>query len=161
MRGRHESGDGRNRLEACHRAGVEPHFWTFDGDDPVAFILSVNVHRRHLSKGQRAMAVAKAYSDYTLREQAKRADASRGLISHAAVVLEWAPDLADQVLAGGSLDQAYEVAQERKRLSAAVKLAIEEIGPAACDLGVQAWSTDLTLCRCADEMENVRLPVWR
>jgi ParB-like chromosome segregation protein Spo0J len=52
--------DGRNRLEACRQAGVKPTFRTLNGQDPIAFIISSNVRRRHLSKGQQAMAVAKA-----------------------------------------------------------------------------------------------------
>src|SRR5262245_6875840 len=52
--------DGRNRLEACRRAGVEPYFWTYTGDDVAAFIVSTNIHRRHLTQGQRAMAIVKA-----------------------------------------------------------------------------------------------------
>ena len=55
--------DGRNRMEACRRAGVEPIFEELDGGDPVDFILSLNVRRRHLTKGQRAMAVAMAYQE--------------------------------------------------------------------------------------------------
>ena len=55
--------DGRNRLEACRRAGVEPIFEELAGGDPVDFILSLNVRRRHLTKGQRAMAVAMAYQE--------------------------------------------------------------------------------------------------
>ena len=48
--------DGRNRLEGWERAQVEPTFITLNGQDPVAFIISSNVTRRHLSKGQQAMA---------------------------------------------------------------------------------------------------------
>jgi ParB-like nuclease family protein len=47
--------DGRNRLAACKLAEVEPHYREFDGDDPIAYVLSANVHRRHLTTGQRAM----------------------------------------------------------------------------------------------------------
>jgi hypothetical protein len=36
--------DGRNRAEACERAGVEPTTVTYDGD-PVLFSLSKNKHR--------------------------------------------------------------------------------------------------------------------
>lgn len=48
--------DGRNRLAACHLAGVEPTFRTLEScADPVGFVLSVNVRRRHLSTSQLAM----------------------------------------------------------------------------------------------------------
>lgn len=45
--------DGRNRYEACEMAGVEPKFEKLNGHDAKAFILSVNVNRRHLNAGQR------------------------------------------------------------------------------------------------------------
>lgn len=57
--------DGRNRLAACEMAGVEPHFEELNGSDPVAYILSANLARRHMTKGQRAMAAARVYTEYT------------------------------------------------------------------------------------------------
>jgi hypothetical protein len=45
--------DGRNRREACRRAGIVPDYVLLDGADPVAYILSANINRRHMSKGQR------------------------------------------------------------------------------------------------------------
>lgn len=47
--------DGRNRARACERAGVEPHYTPFQGEekDLVAFIISANIHRRHLTSEQK------------------------------------------------------------------------------------------------------------
>jgi len=48
--------DGRNRRLACEEAGVEMRWVMFDQEDELAFVVSKNIHRRHLNPGQRAMA---------------------------------------------------------------------------------------------------------
>ncbi len=48
--------DGRSRLAACEMAGVKPRFVEWDGEgSPVAWVLSQNLYRRHLSSSQRAV----------------------------------------------------------------------------------------------------------
>ncbi len=54
--------DGRNRLVACQRAEVEPDFeyWNRADDNisPTAWVISKNLHRRHLTPSQAAMVAA-------------------------------------------------------------------------------------------------------
>ncbi len=52
--------DGRNRLKACEELGLEPETCELGADqDPVAYVMSANLHRRHLTTAQRSMAAAK------------------------------------------------------------------------------------------------------
>ncbi|WP_295391864.1 hypothetical protein [uncultured Thiodictyon sp.] len=59
--------DGRHRARACNELGIVPQYEEWSGSDPVAFVLSENLHRRHLDASQRAAVVAAAES-YSTRE---------------------------------------------------------------------------------------------
>ena len=61
--------DGRHRWQACLSAGVDPRFEEFVGNDPVSYVLSKNLHRRHLTSAQKAAIAAEALP--LLEKQAK------------------------------------------------------------------------------------------
>ena len=129
--------DGRNRLRACWEAHVEPSFTVFDGD-PIAYVLSTNVTRRHLTPSQRAAVAAEAVDLYAAeakqrmlagkkadpgpdRDQgsdrnarratakaAKATGASRTSTAKAKRVKDHAPDLHEKVKAGAITVDAAE-----------------------------------------------------
>jgi DNA methylase/ParB-like nuclease family protein len=130
--------DGRNRLKCCQLAGVEPVFTTYNGDDPTGYAVSLNVRRRHLTAGQRAMvglAVEAIYAAeaaknvggrprkgeekpvadpppvFKSRERAARAVGASGRgIQAAKRIQQAAPDLAEKVREGGlALDRAERI----------------------------------------------------
>ncbi len=123
--------DGIGRVAACALAGVEPTWKVFDGD-PVAFIVAVNAARRHLSTGQKAMAVAIGLDRDGGRSRTGRfrrgsipampdnpgsgVKAWTNAVTQARFVLDHSRELADQVLAGDvALDAAYRRAVEAIR----------------------------------------------
>jgi ParB-like chromosome segregation protein Spo0J len=114
--------DGRNRLEACRRAGVEPSYTGLNGQNPVAFIFSQNIARRHLNQGQRAVLVVKiacSPSEQTYRDLAKVSQISSGYIGEASTILKHAPDLAEAIVFNNAnFEVAYQEAKRRKEIKA-------------------------------------------
>ena len=55
--------DGRNRWRACEAAKLSHRpMREYTGDDPVSFVVSLNLHRRHLDESQRGMAARRLAS---------------------------------------------------------------------------------------------------
>jgi hypothetical protein len=68
--------DGRNRYVACGIEDIEPEFREWDGKGSlVTFIVSMNLHRRHLTPSQKAMIGAGI--EKKLGEEAKRKETQR------------------------------------------------------------------------------------
>ena len=130
--------DGRNRWAACEFAGIEPLTVEVNPKDPVAYVLSLNLHRRHLDETQRAMVGGRAKGVY--EKQAKerlstngghsgRANCpqatgkSRDKAGEAAGVSGKSVDRAAKVLASGSKELIAACDRGEVAVSAAAKIA--------------------------------------
>lgn len=121
--------DGRNRWLACKSVGVEPRTRKYDGGDPLAFVLSANLHRRHLDTGQRAMIAAQIATmrqgertdrepslisgkvpPVSVADAAKMMDVGKSSVEHARIVLNQ-----------GTLEQIAAVKASKAKVSATAK----------------------------------------
>jgi hypothetical protein len=50
--------DGRNRYRVCQARGISCPTRVYEGDDPLGFVVSMNLHWRHLTESQRSMVAA-------------------------------------------------------------------------------------------------------
>lgn len=51
--------DGRHRYRACYDLRIQPEFRQYEGDNPLGFVISLNLKRRHLDESQRGMVGAR------------------------------------------------------------------------------------------------------
>lgn len=92
--------DGRNRFMACKAAKVELRFREYEGTDALAFVLSLNMQRRHLTVEQRALAAARVATLHkggdpnaprgalTQEQAAERFDVGRRSVQRAKQIVE-------------------------------------------------------------------------
>lgn len=144
--------DGGNRYRACIEAGVEPTFFDYAGGNIVSFVLSANLHRRHMTAGQQAAIVASA-QDWakaqavgkpksgnvtglaTVAERAAQSGASDKTQRMADKVAKKSPELAKQVAHGEiSLPKAVaKVDGKKKPKQKPAKPALVVVPPPADD----------------------------
>jgi hypothetical protein len=122
--------DGRNRVAACAIAEVDPR-WEVTKARPGSVIIGSNVRKRHMTLQQQAMAVGLDLMEQGLRQDNGRwkrgsvPEAPDNVGSHitwaqvmrqVGLVLDWWPDLADDVLAGRMpLETAEGKADEKRK----------------------------------------------
>lgn len=141
--------DGRRRWKACEIAGVTAKTVEVNPADPVAYVLSLNLHRRQLTPSQRAMVAARARSIYDRQARERQATSMGGanpqLVENLPEAGARARDAAGKAIgvSGKSVDHATKV----------LKLGIPEL-VAAVDEGRMAVSTAALL---AHESEEVQL----
>jgi hypothetical protein len=143
--------DGRNRFAACEIAGVEPKFEQLNGHDPKAFILSVNINRRHMTAGQRAMAVAIIYpkpaaSRHERRNIPPAGSADDSSLAKARAILRHSRSLADAVLDGTKpLIAAYDEARLAEGKISNETIRLRKLRDTRPDLAERVVQGDLAL----------------
>jgi len=55
--------DGRNRFKAITELGIKPNLSEYEGDNPLQYVMSTNLKRRHLTDSQKAI-VGRRYVKY-------------------------------------------------------------------------------------------------
>lgn len=132
--------DGRNRLAACKIAGVDCDIIMelAEDKDVDAFIVSSNINRRHMTKGAKAMAVARIYPEGNQGKKStslKINDVNGGYLRQARTVLKYASDISNNVLSGSvALNEAYKTALQRKQAAESGDEAMETLRRKAPDL---------------------------
>lgn len=114
--------DGRRRWLACEQGKVKP--WTLEvhPEDPIAYVLSLNLHRRHLTTSQASMCAARARGLYDKRAKERqkaggKAGRQKQLDGVPANLPEPRSDSRDQVgesfgISGKNVDRATRIQRE-------------------------------------------------
>src|SRR5437763_8409655 len=118
--------DGRNRYRACLAAGIEPTFTVYQGDDPVAYVISLNLRRRHLDESQRAMVAAKL-ATLKLGDNQHSEGLPIGRSSELLNVGERSIARAREVMSRGATELVRAVEHGRVSVSAAADIATQPI----------------------------------
>ena len=128
--------DGRNRLAACIALGKEPwtREWAGEEKDLLAFVLSLNLHRRHLTDDQRAAIAARLSHSGTvsIREAAKSLKVTKSRVQRASQVYRSGTDtafyssgadVAEEIEAGRmSLAKAEAVTKVRREMESGAEI---------------------------------------
>jgi ParB-like chromosome segregation protein Spo0J len=152
--------DGRNRYRACVVGGVEPTFKDFEGTDEEveALVLSLNLHRRDLTTGQRALMAAEKFGleekrtgpiasngsnfDRSTRSLAKKYNVAQRDIIAARDYLRDALDLADSIknrsMSMLAASQKYEERQREAKEEARTAERVQKYAEAIALDGTQA-----------------------
>lgn len=105
--------DGRNRYKACKEIGIEPKLKEYEGENVLQYVISKNLHRRHLTSSQKAIVGLKYKKHYAkLYPQGSRTDLTVGINSYS--VKEQNRDRAGEVVgvSGRYIDMAEEIADK-------------------------------------------------
>lgn len=150
--------DGRNRMAACALAEVAPTYTALPPETDIeAYVLSLNVTRRHMTKGALAMASVEvaAVKSFDSRTLGKNAGVSYEYIAQARVVQQHAPDLVVLVIYGGMpLYKAHEQARRVRDAATSAEAQLARLQAAAPDLARRVVEEDWALSEAIASLET-------
>lgn len=162
--------DGRNRYRACKLVNVEPKVRHFSSGNALAFILSANVFRRHLTTSQRALVAAKMASNGrevsnailrdapSIPEAAKELKVSPRTVTTAKEVLRTAPRREVQAIEKGEKTVAT-VARETKEKAAAKEKHFDKTGYPIPDEILSDWRTAESFSETLNQLHRIKLRI--
>ena len=150
--------DGRNRLVACYRTNQEVVLETYEGDDPVQFSLSANLHRRHLNAGQRAVVALKVREllQPAAKERQREAGGDRKSDAAKSVSADLRKAITETTAQPAPIDQRKTTAQAAKATGASPR-AVEQaarVAKVAPDLLPQVQAGTLALDKAHREAQQ-------
>jgi ParB-like chromosome segregation protein Spo0J len=161
--------DGRNRHRACEIAGVDPTFEEYLGGDPLGFVVSHNLHRRHLDESQRGIIAARmanlkhgvrsdspiGLSGKSQSEAAALLNVGKSTIKRARrVIAKGEPGLAEMVAAG---ELSVAAAEDVAKLPADQQK--QAIAGGAAGVKQAAKKSRLSKRSAATSLENAEAPL--
>lgn len=167
--------DGRNRYDACIEVNVKPAFEEYRGTNPLAFVISCNLNRRHLTTSQRAMIAAQIENMPQGRPQNKQVNCplprkhvaetlsvSESSVQRASRVLNQSPQLAKEVLSGkvtvnGALNHIATTPFPTRSTPTAGPKRLDKVGRVIPDKIVALWDQSEADAKAAlDALSKIR-----
>jgi hypothetical protein len=111
--------DGRNRYRACMELGIEPQYREWDGRGSLtAFVVSQNLHRRHLTASQRAVIALEIERMLALEAEERRTELGRqaAILQHSVNGPEGSPNIGG-TLGNKDTEMQSKAVQTRKKSS--------------------------------------------
>ena len=142
--------DGRNRYTACLGADVVPDYEDYDGGNPLGYVISKNLHRRHLNEAQRAAVASKIANmpkggaiyrslnldtdKISLQQAADALNVSRATVASVRAIERDAPDLLPAIESGEmTVNRAAQTAKQRKKKEEVKAYSFEAISKPALE----------------------------
>ena len=127
--------DGRHRYTACTQLGIEPQYTQYTGTNPVSFVISTNINRRHLNESQRALLALELVPELE-KEAEKRMKA--GVVNPSAPVREGrkTSEQAGEAVGVGSrtIEMAKKIATDAPNRLAAIREGKSTVGEVYRDM---------------------------